>query len=407
MNGGALPADRVDLLVAGGGIHGAGALQAAAAAGLSALLVEERAPAWGTSSRSSKLIHGGLRYLESGHLGLVRESLAERAILLRIAPELVRLVPFHIPVYRGMARRPWMIRAGLSLYALLGGLSRDARFESLPREAWATLDGLEVTGLQAVFRYRDGQTDDAALVRAVLRSAVELGARVACPASFVAARRTADGWIAKIHAEGVERELACRALVNAAGPWVDGVQARIEPEPPRPAVDLVQGTHLELAGAIERGVYYAESPRDRRGVFAMPWKGHTLLGTTEVPYSGPPEDVKPLPGEVDYLLDTFRRYFPGRPTEVLASWSGLRVLPHSLERPSDRPREVQLVTDDPRAPRLVAIYGGKLTAYRSTAQKVLRLLRRTLPAAKPRADTARLPLGPDRERAVTGGLESP
>ena len=157
------PIEEFDLVVIGGGIQGAGVLQAAAAAGWRAALVEERALASGTSSRSSKLIHGGLRYLESRQFALVRESLAERRTLLAIAPGLVQLVPFHIPVYQRTQRRPWQIRAGLSLYALLGDLEPSVRFEKLPRRAWEALDGLATDGLQAVFRYQDGQTDDAAL----------------------------------------------------------------------------------------------------------------------------------------------------------------------------------------------------------------------------------------------------
>ena len=160
-----------DLVVIGAGIHGVGVAQAAAAAGYSVLVLEQTGIASATSCRSSKLIHGGLRYLESGQLNLVRESLRERDILLRIAPQLVQLVPFYIPVYRHTARRPWQIRAGLALYAVLGNLRRHAWFAALPRVQWGNLDGLATENLQAVFRYQDAQTDDAALTQAVMRSA--------------------------------------------------------------------------------------------------------------------------------------------------------------------------------------------------------------------------------------------
>lgn len=390
----ALERGSVDVLVVGGGIHGAGVLQAAAAAGHSALLVEERAPAFGTSSRSSKLIHGGLRYLETAQLGLVRESLREREILCRIAPHIVRLVPFLIPIYGETTRAPWKIRAGLSLYALLGGLGRDARFASLPRSEWDALDGLRTDDLRAVFRYFDGQTDDAALVHAVLASACELGAEVACPARFVGARRVENGYVARIADATREHELRCRALVNAAGPWAGDVQRRIEPQPPRYDVELVAGAHIELAGSLERGIYYVEAPRDRRAVFVMPWKGRTLVGTTETSYRGDPALVKPLDSEIAYLLETFARYMPARSREVLASWAGLRVLPAASSRAFTRPRDVTLITDDERTPRYLAIYGGKLTGYRATAEKVVQRLRASLPRSVVRADTAtqRLPL---------------
>src|SRR5580692_10297423 len=174
-----------DVVIVGGGIHGAGVLQAAAAAGHSALLIERLGLASGTSSRSSKLIHGGLRYLESGQFALVRESLHERAILLRIAAELVELKAFFLPVYRDTRRRPWQLKLGLWMYALLGGFDASTRFGAVPREEWKDLDGLETRHLQAVIRYHDAQTDDAQLTRAVAESARALGGEVAMPARFV------------------------------------------------------------------------------------------------------------------------------------------------------------------------------------------------------------------------------
>ena len=171
-----------DVVIIGGGIHGAGVLQAAVAAGHSALLIEREALAAGTSSRSSKLIHGGLRYLESGQFALVRESLRERAIHLRIASELVALKPFYIPVYRDTRRRPWQLKLGLWIYALLGGFDATTSFGSVPKSEWAQLDGLKTLDSDAVIRYHDAQTNDALLTRAVVKSALGLGAELAMPA---------------------------------------------------------------------------------------------------------------------------------------------------------------------------------------------------------------------------------
>src|SRR5258706_14789031 len=182
-----------DVVVVGGGIHGAGVLQAAAAAGHSALLIERVGLASGTSSRSSKLIHGGLRYLESGQFALVRESLRERAIHLRIAAELVELKPFFIPVYRDTRRRPWQLKLGLGMYALLGGFDAGTRFGTIPKRDWSTLDGLDTHNLDAVIRYQDAQTDDAQLTRAVVRSAQSLGGELAMPANFSEAALTDEG----------------------------------------------------------------------------------------------------------------------------------------------------------------------------------------------------------------------
>jgi glycerol-3-phosphate dehydrogenase len=383
-----------DVVVIGGGIHGAGVAQAAAAAGHSVLLLERERLAAGTSSRSSKLIHGGLRYLESAQLWLVRESLREREILLRVAPGLVRRVPFYLPVYRATRRRPWQIRAGLALYAVLGGLGPEMRFETVPRAYWDSLDGLETAGLQVVFRYQDAQTDDAALTRAVMRSAQQLGAQLRCPANFLAAKWILGAYQVHYLANGTEESCRAATLVNAAGPWANAVLARVRPRPSALPVELVQGTHLVLAGEMHRGVYYVEAPRDGRAVFVMPWQGHTLIGTTETPYDGDPAAVRARPDEIAYLQETLRHYFPRHDGTPLDHFAGLRVLPQGRSSLFHRSREALLHPDQPGRARLVTIYGGKLTGYRLTAIKVMRLLRQALPARFPRADTATLALSP-------------
>jgi glycerol-3-phosphate dehydrogenase len=382
-----------DLVVIGAGIHGAGAAQAAAAAGHSVLVLEQSGVASATSCRSSKLIHGGLRYLESGQLNLVRESLRERDILLRIAPQLVRLVPFHIPIYRHTARRAWQIRAGLSLYALFGNLRRHAWFASLARSQWDELDGLATENLQAVFRYQDAQTDDAALTQAVMRSAQSLGAELVVPGEFLGAQRTANGYAVRYRTPQGEAESHCTALVNAAGPWINSVLARVSPRVPPSAIELVQGTHIVLDGALQRGAYYTEA-EDGRAVFVMPWRSMTLVGTTETRFRGDPAQVRPLAIEVDYLLRTFRRHFPQRDVQLRDQFAGLRVLPLEEGAAFHRKRETLFPTDSLKQPHLVSIYGGKLTGYRATAEKVVALLAPTLPARTRRGDTRTLPLGP-------------
>lgn len=383
-----------DVVIIGGGIHGVGVAQAAAAGGYSVLLLEQQSLASGTSSRSSKLIHGGLRYLEGHEYGLVRESLAERALLLSIAPALVRLRPFHIPVYTDTLRRPLALRAGLSLYAVLGGLKPASRFRKLPRHEWGRLDGLETRKLQAVYRYFDAQTDDVELTRAVMQSALELGATLSCPSEFLSARIREQG--CEILYRNSNREQAChaRVLVNAGGPWVNTIISRIQPMPATLAIDLVQGTHLVLNKGLEMGCYYLEAPQDRRAVFLLPWGRHSLLGTTESLYQGDPLDVAPRQQEIDYLLEVLQHYFPGRSQHIDDQFAGLRVLPASDSAAFGRTREIQLPVDDSSHPRVLSIVGGKLTGYRATAQKVMRRLRRSLPAREPRADTATLPLKP-------------
>ncbi len=389
-----MTANTYDIAVVGGGIHGTGVAQAASAAGYRVLLIEQTALASGTSGRSSKLVHGGLRYLESGQLRLVYESLHERSRLLALAPDLVRLTPFYIPIYRDTARRPWTVGLGLSLYAMLGGFTRGTRFTMVSRRVWGDLDGLRTDGLQAVWRYQDAQTDDVALTRAVARSAIQLGAELACPAEFLSARPTDDGYRLIIRNAGADKEIFCRVIVNAAGPWVDSVAQRVHPAVPRLAMELVQGTHAIFPGQLTRGVYYVEAPQDRRAVFVMPWHEGTLVGTTETSYTGDPAQVRPLPEEFTYLQETVRYYFPRRSLDIIDGFSGLRVLPRGDTRLFRRPRGT-LFLQEPGAGRYVAIYGGKLTGYRSAGAQVMKLLRSVLPPAMVIADPANIPLQPD------------
>ncbi len=387
-----------DLVVIGGGIHGAGVAQAGAAAGYSVLVLEQHSLAAGTSSRSSKLIHGGLRYLESAQFGLVRECLHERALLLKLAPELVRLQPFYLPIYKHTRRRPWQVRTGLSLYAALGGLEEDALFQQLPRREWERLDGLSTRGLQRVYRYFDGQTDDAALTRAVIQSALSLGAELAMPAQFLGASVDADG--CRLHYRDGAQQRCCRArlLVNAAGPWANQVLDRLTPRVEPLAVDLVQGTHIIVEGGLTQGIYYVEAPQDRRAVFAIPWQGRLMVGTTESIYRGDPADVAPLAQEESYLCEVLGSYFPRYRgidrDHIHSSFAGLRVLPRAPGSAFSRPRETIFHTDSPARPRVATIYGGKLTAYRLTAQKFIHRFAPHLPTRQRRAETHKLPLLP-------------
>jgi len=386
--------ERYDVVVIGAGIHGAGVAQAAACRGHSVLVLERTGIATGTSSRSSKLIHGGLRYLEGRDFALVRESLRERAILLRIAPDLVQLRPFSIPVYADTLRRPPTLLAGLLLYALLSGLNRASRFRKLPRHEWEQLDGLQTQGLQDVFQYYDAQTDDAELTRAVMQSASELGAVLFCPAEFRRATIGPQGCEIIYRDGNADRQCTARALVNAAGPWVDRVTQCITPAPPRVTADLVQGSHLVMQDGLDHGCYYLEAPQDGRAVFLLPWGGHSLLGTTERVYQGDPAAVTVLPEEERYLLTVLQRYFPQHSQHVVSRFAGLRVLPSTGDAAFGRSRETRLPVDNARQPRLVSIYGGKLTGYRATAQKVMHILENTLPSRKTLADTAKLELRP-------------
>lgn len=384
----------VDVIVIGAGIHGAGAAQAAAAAGYSVLVLEQyNAPAQGTSSKSSKLIHGGLRYLETGEFHLVHECLKERANLLRNAPHLVKLVPFHIPVYKETTRRPWKIMLGLTIYSLF---SRKT-FKRVPRRKWNDLDGLKTENLDAVFNYYDAQTDDARLTRSVLASAKALGAEVCLGSALESACLVADGCrvtLKQLDPDSTgSREVSARVLINAAGPWVNEVLELVDPQPEQMPIELVQGTHIVISGEVSHP-YYLESPHDRRAVFVTPWKNQVLVGTTENDYQGDPANVCPLDSEISYLLEIYNHYFKRDVTreDVINAFAGLRVLPGGSGDIFKKSRDTHFGEDRPDNPRVVTIYGGKLTSYRATSEKLIGKLSKVLPKRKRVADTRRLEL---------------
>ncbi len=397
--------EHFDIIVVGGGIHGVGVAQAAAAAGYSVCVLEQyNQLAAGTSSRSSKLVHGGLRYLETGQLSLVRECLQERHYLLRNASDLVRLIPFYIPVYRDSSRRPAVVRAGLSLYALLGGLGSEVRFRKLARREWEQLDGLELSGLRAVYRYYDAQTDDKALTQAVMNSALALGAQLRLEAEVKHIELTARGCVVQYSHRRQPKTCTAKVTVNAAGPWAEQVTRLVTPKQHTPPMELVQGTHIVVPGVLRAGVYYVEAPQDHRPVFIIPWKGNTMIGTTERTVSGASQECLPAEEEIDYLLETVGHYFPHKAPakhQIVECFAGTRVLPVNEGKHGSKPRETTFATDDAARPRILTILGGKLTAYRATAAKVLKAISPHLGAPKHGDDTQTIRLSVDRTRVET------
>jgi len=387
-----------DVVVIGAGINGAGVAQAAAAAGHRVLVLEKTAPAAGTSSKSSKLVHGGLRYLESYEFGLVRESLKERALLLKLAPELVRLQEFCIPVYSTTRRSPLLLRVGLSLYWLCTGFASNGRFNTVPKERWTDLNGLRTDGLRTVFQYRDARTDDAALTRAVLASAQQFDTEVICPAELQSIQLLPGGCELTYRDGSHESSCSTRVLVNAAGPWANEVVQRISPVQAEVPAELVQGAHIELPGTMHGPFFYLESPRDGRAVFVMPRNERVIVGTTETRFTAHPDQVRPLGAEENYLLGVLHHYFPEQRgltrDDLLDSWAGLRVLPGGVGHAFHKSRETILQRDRSAKPRVLSIYGGKLTTYRTTALKVMRRIAPSLPERVPLASTEVLPLKP-------------
>ncbi|GIU07074.1 MULTISPECIES: glycerol-3-phosphate dehydrogenase/oxidase [unclassified Shewanella] len=373
----------VDLLVIGGGINGAGIAQCAAAAGYSVLLLEKETIAAQTSANSSKLIHGGLRYLESGQLPLVRKSLAERKALLKLAPNLVSPIPFYIPVYENSRRSPWAIRAGLSLYAMLSDFDALGQFKSVPSVHWSKIKGLKLKGLKAVYQYWDAQTDDKMLTQAVIKNARSLGADVLEHAQCTHIEHLQEQCLVRYQYSSMEHQVEALAVVNTAGPWVNQVLETVFPPITSVPIEWVQGSHLLLDIPANDGILYLESCFDKRVVFVMPWKGRTLIGTTETVLASLDSQPKVTPEEVDYLLGIYSHYFScfgdvnALKERLLDSFCGVRVLPEQAGTAFDRPRDTILKTQ-PSHPNLLSLYGGKLTTYRSTATEVIEWLEQTI-----------------------------
>lgn len=378
-----------DVVVVGAGIQGAGVAQAAAAQGWRVLVIERHDQAGlETSSASSKLIHGGLRYLESGQLRLVYECLRERALLLRNAPELVKIQAFYLPIYRHSSRRPIWIRLGLMLYSLLGGGAAHTGHGRVPPEKWSSL-GIKTEDLLAVYRYFDAQTNDRLLTQAVLKSAQTLGAQVSFETQIELCEKS-DAFHLRLN---TGRRISARAIVNAAGPWVNQV-ANLVPDVPQAPLEWVQGTHILLPVEVP-GCFYLEAPTDRRAVFALPWQGQTMVGTTETLLDRP--EAAPLPEEVNYLLGVFNHYFPAHACgieQVVSQFAGIRVLPIGDEEGplNRRSRETLILTSRFHKRIYLAVYGGKLTSYRASAQKVIAQLRPVLGRPPRPQSTARISL---------------
>jgi len=376
--------ERCDLLVIGGGINGAGIARDAAGRGLSVILVEQYDLAAATSMASSKLIHGGLRYLEHGQLRLVREALAEREILLRTAPHLVRPLPFALPI-DGALRPAWQIGAGLWLYDHVAGRS------ALPRSARVELHA--DSGLRAEFRraflYSDAWGDDARLVAVNARSAADLGASVLTHTRCTKLTPEGAGWIARLHRQDAEpMKISARAVVNATGPWVSRFLADSGVAEPHARARLVKGSHVVLKRSLPGARAYLLQHTDRRVVFAVPFEDEfTLVGTTDVPVSDEPGLVAISTDEIEYLRAAFERYFAESfgDAEIAWTFAGIRALyDDGSTNPSRLSRDYVLdMHHTTGGAPLLSVYGGKLTTYRRLAERAMARLTASLPGMGP------------------------
>ncbi|KWT67107.1 Aerobic glycerol-3-phosphate dehydrogenase [Hyphomicrobium sulfonivorans] len=388
-----------DIAIAGGGINGAGIAADAAGRGLSVLLVEKVDLASATSSASSKLIHGGLRYLEHYEFRLVREALQEREVLLANAGHIVWPQRFVLPRVQG-GRSGLMLRAGLFLYDNLGARQRIPGSASLDLRHDAAGHPLRME-IERGFAYWDCRMDDARLVVFNAIAARQRGAVIATRTALQSARAENGIWRLALESSGAVQEASARVLVNAAGPWVDGVDGTVQAagetsHPKMNALRLVKGSHIVVPRIPGADDAYLFQNSDGRVVFAIPYEERfTLIGTTDVDYSGDPRTVAISDAEIDYLLELVRRYFsrPPERSDIVWSFAGVRPLygEHAGGSASAVTRDYHLEVSQSRGAPLLTVLGGKLTTYRRLAEAAMDMLSPHFPGLGPKW-TASTPL---------------
>lgn len=391
-----------DLLIVGGGINGAGIARDAAMRGLRVAVIDKGDFASGTSSKSSKLIHGGIRYLQMGDFRLVRSACRERDLLRRrLAPHLVQPLAFLFPVYRGDPVGLLALTLGMWVYDGLAVFRNIHRHRMMtPRRALAMEPRLRLQGLRGAALYYDCFTDDARLTLETVLAAEEEGAVAANYLELKAFVKEA-GKIVAAHLHdrisGAEFSVRARTIVNATGPWTDRVR-QLDDSTAKPCLRLTKGAHVVVArervGNAQAVVMH--SPRDQRVMFVIPWGAHTLIGTTDTDFIGEPEEAVADDTDIEYLLEAANWFFPAAkltPADVVSSYAGLRPLVAAPEAdsPSAVSRE-EAIFESPSG--LITLAGGKLTTYRSVAAEIVQLVAKRLGVSsrKRRTSTATKPL---------------
>jgi len=353
----------MQVAVVGGGINGAGIAWELARKAYDVTLYEKGAFGAQTSSATTKLIHGGLRYLEHLHVGLVRESLRERGWLIEHAPDLVKPIEILLPIYNDSPRSRVEIRIGLVLYDLLAGRHNIARHRVLTAAEIAERAPLERRGLRGGFSYWDAQVDDGELARTVVESARREGATAREFTAVVAIEEADDCWRVRTSAGDAQH---FDLVINAAGPWMNKLLDANDIRAPY-RLSLVRGTHLVLREEVSSVGVLLQSVEDRRVFFVLPWKGTTLVGTTEVLQSDP-DETAPTEEEVDYLITRFNHYFRTKISHanIATAFAGARPLVGRASNPSAIGREYRVI----RRGNLINVFGGKMTTFMALARRV-------------------------------------
>ncbi len=374
-----------DVAIIGGGINGCGVARDASGRGLSVYLCEQADLASGTSSAATKLIHGGLRYLEYFEFRLVRESLIEREVLWAMAPHLIRPLRFVLPHQKGL-RPAWMLRLGLFVYDHLGGRKLLPSTRTLDLRSDPAGKPLKAGEYSRAFEYSDCWVDDARMVVLNARDAVDRGAVIQTRTRAVSAQRHRDHWrVTTLDTRtGREDTITARLLINAAGPWVGEVMALTLKQTKSSGVRLVQGSHIIVPKLYAHDRCYIFQNADKRITFVIPYEqDFTLIGTTDLDYVGDPAAVRATTEEIDYLCSMASAYFaqPIAPADVVWSYSGVRPLfDDGATDAQAATRDYVLELDDQAGAPLLTIFGGKLTTYRRLAQHALEKFAHHLPA---------------------------
>ncbi|EAU41026.1 FAD-dependent glycerol-3-phosphate dehydrogenase:FAD dependent oxidoreductase [Fulvimarina pelagi HTCC2506] len=362
----------IDVLVIGGGINGAGIARDLAGRGLSVILCEKDDLAEGTSSRSGKLVHGGLRYLEYYEFRLVREALIEREVLLNAASHIIWPMRFVLP-HSPEDRPAWLVRLGLFLYDHLGGRKRlpGTRMLDLKRDP----EGAPILDKYTKgFEYSDCWVDDARLVVLNAVGAAEMGAEILPRTACTSARRDGETWTAELKSEttGATRKVRARCIVNAAGPWVNDIVGRVAGRNSRRNVRLVKGSHIIVRKFWEGPQAYLVQNHDKRVIFINPYEGDkALIGTTDIAFDGRAEDATADESEIEYLMAAVNRYFKEklRREDILETFSGVRPLfDDGQGNPSAVTRDYSFDLDEDGGAPMLNVYGGKITTFRELAE---------------------------------------
>lgn len=377
--------ETVDVFIIGGGINGAGIARDAAGRGLNVVLCEKDDLAQGTSSRSGKLVHGGLRYLEYYEFRLVREALIEREVLLNAAPHIIWPMRFVLP-HSPDDRPAWLVRLGLFLYDNLGGRKKlpGTRVLDLRRdpEGAALKDGYTKG-----FEYSDCWVDDSRLVVLNAVDAAQNGAQILTRTACTSARRNGATWDITVQGPEGQRAFSARTLVNAAGPWVTDVIGRVAGTNSKRGVRLVKGSHIVTPKFWEGPQAYLVQNTDKRVIFINPYEGDkALIGTTDIAYDGAPEAVTVDQSEVDYLLAAVNRYFRQELTQkdVVQSFSGVRPLyDDGAGNPSAVTRDYVFDLEALGGAHLLNVFGGKITTFRKLAEHAMQKIETYLPSMGP------------------------